>query len=185
LELAAIACNNCGAPLHIPDGVNFVTCNHCGSQLAVKRNESVVYTERLEKLEGRTNSMVDEIRQLRIQQELNQADDDWESEKQNYMIRSKNGSGTLPDEPGAIMGPVTSGIGLIVLAIAALTIRDGSSLVCLPMLFLLGITGWVCFDYFTKLNNYRQAQANYYQRRADIEQKYNNPSSTYHPTPVD
>jgi hypothetical protein len=172
LELEAIACNNCGAPLHIPDGVNFVTCNHCGSQLAVKRNDTIVYTERLEKLEGRTDSMADEIRRLKMQQELNQADDDWESEKRNYIIRTKNG-GNLPDEPGAAMGLVASVIGLVVLGIMALAIRDGISLVCLPMLLFAGITAWTAFDYFTKLNNYNAAQANYYQRREEIQQRYN------------
>lgn len=171
MELEAIACNNCGAPLQIPDGVNFVTCSHCGSQLAVKRNESVVYTERLEKLEGQTSTMADELRQLKMQQALNQIDDDWEAEKQSYMIRSKNGS-SLPTEGNAILGVVVSVIGVIVMGVVALSIRDGGTYMCLPILALMAVAGWTSFDYFSKLNAYNTAQANYYQRRDDAQQQY-------------
>lgn len=173
MELEAIACNNCGAPLHIPEGVNFVTCSHCGSQLAVKRNESVVYTERLEKLEGQSNTMVSEIRQLKMQQELNQLDDYWQADKQNYMIRSKNGSGSLPDKPGAMLGLVVMGIALVILVIIAFSIRDGLAYLSLPILAFLGVGGWTTFDYFSKLNAYNAAQANYYQQRDEIVARYN------------
>jgi hypothetical protein len=172
MELETVSCNNCGAPLTITENVNFVTCGHCGTQLAVKRNESVTYTERLEHLESRTDDMANELKRLKMQQELNQLDDDWEAEKQNYMIRSKNGS-TLPDEPQAVIGVVVSVIALVVLGIMALTIRDGVQFMCLPMLLFLGLTAWIGYDYYNKLSGYNAAMAAYQQRRDDIYQRYN------------
>lgn len=172
MELESVACNNCGAPLTVPEGVNFVTCSHCNSQLAVKRNESILYTERLTQLEGRTDTMADELQRLKMQQELNRLDDDWNSEKQTYMIRQKNGAGNLPDEGAAIMGPVVSIIGLIVLGVVMLSVRDGIQFMCLPMLLFAALVAWICYDYYNKLNSYNQAIAAYYSRRDQIVERY-------------
>lgn len=171
MELETVSCNNCGAPLSITGNVNYVTCGHCGSQLAVKRNESVTYTERIESLEGRTDTMAHEINRLKMQQELNQLDDDWEIEKKDYMINSKNGS-TLPDEPSALIGVAVSVIGLIILGIMMLSFRDGIQFMCVPMLFFGAITAWLGYDYYNKLSRYNAAIAAYNQRREEIYQRY-------------
>ncbi|MGA7733434.1 MAG: hypothetical protein WCD37_19400 [Chloroflexia bacterium] len=172
MELETVACNNCGAPLHISEGTNFVTCGHCGSQLAVRRNESALYTERLEKLEGRTDTIADELRRLKMQQELNQLDDDWASEKEGYMIAQRGGARYLPDEPLAMLGVGISFVSLIVLGVMMLAIPNGFQFMCLPLLLFGGITAWVGYDYFSKLNAYKQGQANYWQRHEEIRQRY-------------
>jgi hypothetical protein len=177
VELDTVACNNCGAPLYISEGTNFVTCNHCGSQLAVKRNESALYTERLERLEGRTDTMAAELGRLKMQQELNQLDDDWEAEKQGYMIVYRGGARYLPDEPMAMLGIGVMAVSLIALSIIALISANGFQFMCLPLLLFAGLTAWIAYDYFNKLNAYRQGQANYWQRLDEIRQRYKEETS--------
>lgn len=62
MELETLSCNNCGAPLQVPENANFVSCAQCGSQLAVKRNESARYTEVLQRLDTRTTEMARELK---------------------------------------------------------------------------------------------------------------------------
>ena len=57
MELETLSCNNCGAPLEVPPGANFVTCAHCGSRLAIKRTDNASYTEVLDQIGQRTERM--------------------------------------------------------------------------------------------------------------------------------
>jgi hypothetical protein len=112
MELESLTCNNCGASLQVPHAANFVTCASCGSQLAVKRTESVAYTEVLTRLDKRTTQMETELRRLKLDSELDRIDDDWESERQEYLIRSKDGAASEPTVEGALLqGGLIAGIG--------------------------------------------------------------------------
>jgi LSD1 subclass zinc finger protein len=64
-SLEHLACNNCGAQLHVPAGANFVTCTHCNSQLAVRRDPTVTYTEKLDEIDKRTEQMAEDLAHLR------------------------------------------------------------------------------------------------------------------------
>ena len=77
----SIACNNCGAPLSIPGAANFVTCIYCKASLSVKRNNSVVYTEVLGRIEAITESMADDLRFLRLERELEYLDKHWREDE--------------------------------------------------------------------------------------------------------
>jgi len=81
VKLESIACNNCGAPLQVPESVNYVTCNHCESHLAVKRDEHLTYTEKIKEIEHRTKQMQDELERLKIDNELAKLDRPWEPRK--------------------------------------------------------------------------------------------------------
>jgi len=45
MNLEALNCNNCGAPINVPPTANFVTCKGCGAQLIIRRTEEATYTE--------------------------------------------------------------------------------------------------------------------------------------------
>src|SRR5215207_11359057 len=98
MELETLNCNNCGAPLQVPESANFVTCTHCNSQLAVKRTETAHYTEVLQRLDNRTSEMAKELRQLKLQNELMAIDEAWEDEQREYLITPSKGAAYLPDD---------------------------------------------------------------------------------------
>lgn len=68
--LETLACNNCGAQLQVPVGANYVTCTHCNSQLAVRRDPTVTYTQKLDEIDRRTEQMAEDLAHLRRESEL-------------------------------------------------------------------------------------------------------------------
>ena len=58
----ALNCNNCGAPLSVPDGVRFLTCSFCQSQLEVVQEGNAAFTKVLEQLQERTEQVATDVR---------------------------------------------------------------------------------------------------------------------------
>lgn len=164
MELSPVACNNCGAPLQIPEAAQYVTCQHCSSQLEVKRNESVAWTEKMEQIETidrRTEQLVDHMAQLRFQTELNRIDRWWEREERLYLVRDEHGNGHRPNAVGSVVaGCVVALAGFFFLAIG------GEGLVIGPVMILVGVAiGFVGNHQAIK---YENARRRYRRRRADV-----------------
>jgi hypothetical protein len=79
MTIVPLNCNHCGAPLKVPDTARFATCQFCHAQLAVKHEGSAWFTEVLEKLTEQTSSIADELREMRLKQELKELDQDWDA----------------------------------------------------------------------------------------------------------
>ncbi|HZZ72676.1 MAG TPA: hypothetical protein VFE24_10500 [Pirellulales bacterium] len=92
MELEAVVCNQCGAPLRIPLAVRFVCCAHCGSQLLVHREEGLLYTEKIDQLDQRTEQMATQLARLRYESALAQLDREWEEERKQYVAVDKSGN---------------------------------------------------------------------------------------------
>ncbi|QDT63470.1 hypothetical protein [Calycomorphotria hydatis] len=41
----SLLCNQCGASIEVPESASFIVCNACNTHLAVKRTETITYTE--------------------------------------------------------------------------------------------------------------------------------------------
>ncbi len=80
MKTESISCNNCGAALQDPETANFVTCSHCSSRLAIRRHESVVFTEKLEEIGDRQEEMLERLDRIEIQNRIAQIDRNWEQE---------------------------------------------------------------------------------------------------------
>jgi hypothetical protein len=100
VETTSVNCNNCGAPLKVGPGISVVTCKHCASRLAVKRTESVAYTEMMEKIDRMTGKVAEQIDELARQNELAKIDREWEQERQAYMVTDKQGGRHIPTVGG-------------------------------------------------------------------------------------
>lgn len=142
--------------LDIPNSANFVTCNHCSSNLAVKRNESVTFTEQIEKLGEQHTEMLSRLDRIEGQNCVAQIDRDWESRKKNYLTVDKRGNQREPTTGIAVvlicalflimasgMGPALSFIGLVFTAMAVANVVYSSQ----------------------KLNEYEAAKKSYHNRR--------------------
>lgn len=55
-SLESLLCNSCGAPLSVPPAANYINCNHCHTQLHIRRNEGVTFTESIEQLNRTTKA---------------------------------------------------------------------------------------------------------------------------------
>jgi hypothetical protein len=109
VELTKVTCNSCGAALEIPPAANFVTCRYCKSQLEVKRTESTIFTEVLNRLDQRTAEMADDLDAIRRENEIERLDREWEMRRASLMTHHKNGSASEPSAVGGVIVMVVMG----------------------------------------------------------------------------
>lgn len=161
MELIPIVCSQCGSPLEVPAGVNFVTCAHCHVALAVKREPAQAYTQVIEQIDQRTEKLVEEVAQLRYGQALSECDQAWERERQQYLHHDKRGRSSVPSAPMAV-------IPVIITFVMAVMLFNGPGPMpffgIVVILFGLGIAGMIVF----KASEYEQAERRYRQRRGSI-----------------
>ncbi|HEX3997561.1 MAG TPA: hypothetical protein VHX65_03315 [Pirellulales bacterium] len=120
MNLETIACINCGAPLQVPRDARFVTCTHCHTSLAVRRNDSATYTEKLAQIDERTGVMESELAQLHNEAELARIDREWEQERQTYLSRGNDGQMVEPSVVGSVIfGIIAVVFGMVWIGIAS------------------------------------------------------------------
>ncbi len=169
MQLDALQCNNCGAPLSVPSTVNFVTCSHCRTQLAVKRTPTAAYTEKLAEMARQTEQLNEQVRHLAWQNELAALDRAWEQEKETYLIRDDRGRTREPSETGAVIGGVVMGVfGLVFLGIGFG--GPGGPAGIVGLFGLIAIVGAVVFAAhgYVHAQRYRWAEQRYQSRRSAL-----------------
>ena len=75
---------------------DFVTCVYCGSALAVRRTASAHYTELLERLEQHVEYLAGRTEYLRLRDEVEAVDAEWQRERKRYLTRRLSGSLQAP-----------------------------------------------------------------------------------------
>jgi len=108
-----IACNNCGAPLNVPPTANFATCAHCNSQLVIRRNDTARYTETLDRIEGYTERIAEDVEHIRLQNELERLDREWQQERRRFLLRERDGVSRLPTRGYVISRVLVSIVALV------------------------------------------------------------------------
>ncbi len=106
MQTETVSCGGCGAPLTIPENVEYVACRFCQAQLHVQRNQSVVFTEVMKSLQQQTERLADNTDILRIQNEIALLDREWEQQSAALMVRGKHGSVSVPDKSSAVLGGI-------------------------------------------------------------------------------
>lgn len=103
MKLIALSCQQCGAPLEVPAELKHVSCAHCGAALVIKKQGSVLFTEKIEALELRASGVESDIKQLRMKLMLDRLKQDWQSRRkelalawaENYVIAPTYAIGNL------------------------------------------------------------------------------------------
>lgn len=159
MKLETLICNNCGGPLEVPETANAIRCNHCHSQLAVRRESSVTYTEQIQQVMDRTDRLTDQVVQLTYQNELMRIDRDWERERELHLSTSKEGKKSEPSHIAAILvGGVSCTIGLFV------CLTGGGFI---GMAFLV-IGSVIAISQWSQADAYEAARRRYQQRRSNV-----------------
>jgi hypothetical protein len=161
MNLLTLSCNECGAPLEVPESAKFVTCNYCSARLAVQHTPSAVYTEVIEKIGEQTERLAQEVEILKLQNELARIDREWNDERQQHMVSGKHGR----HEPGAgdVIGPIVAvAIGLVFAVVTLASPAPGMALFGL-LLIVFGIG--VSIANAGKASAYATAREEYERRR--------------------
>ncbi len=82
MKLLALTCNNCGAPIEVPEETKFFTCSHCESRLAVHRSGNAVYTDVLDALQQRAIQIATDMEVLKVQDKLGRLDRQWGADRE-------------------------------------------------------------------------------------------------------
>ncbi len=167
MKVTKVSCQGCGADLQIDESIRFVTCNFCGSRLEIVSDQSTTHSKLLEKLERQTDDMAEDLRVIRLQNELEQLDREWAAEKIGLMITNKNGSQSIPSAGGAVVG----GVVMVVFGIFWTIMASSMGA---PGLFPLFGVGFICFAVFmifstmSKAERFKSAQSAMDDRRRQL-----------------
>ena len=174
MEIETLSCNNCGAPLKVPDIANFVRCNHCDSQLAIRRKDSVAYTELLQSLHektdslhDKTDSLLDQMQSLAYQNAIARVDREWEREKKQYYIRNKEGHEFEPTMGSLVFSAIVLTIMVVIFFTILSKFPPGMGAGPMFALMIVVGIGMVCFQYF-KVKEYASAKRSYQRKRKRI-----------------
>jgi len=170
MELTAVRCNHCGAPLEVGDRTRFVTCKFCSSQLEVKHTGSTAFTEVVYEIADNTRQMASNLKVIELQNDLERLDRDWENNKMQYYVRGKDGSMSRPNRlVGTIVLFLMGAFGVF---FAASSAEAGAS----GIFPLFGI-GFVVIavisavSMFTKAGGLEEAESSYQQQRASMQRQ--------------
>jgi hypothetical protein len=115
------------------------------------------------------------LRRLKMANELNQIDNDWESEREQYLIRGKDGSTSEPTVENALLqGGLVAGIGGVgVCVLAGMSGTSNMGSVVLLLIAVFGGLGLATGGYiWWKARNYEQAYSAYMSRREAVYNRY-------------
>ncbi len=159
MKTIALNCNECGAPLDVPESARFVTCSFCESRLSVEQTGNTYSTVLLEKLTATTEGLADEVRRLRAQTELASLDREWEQTRDSLMIQGQNGRKSEPSYVAAAMQ-----------AVVIVVIGSGASSVFGEAAFLMALAAAAVIVTITAIRaeGYKAARSRYNHRRQQL-----------------
>jgi DNA-directed RNA polymerase subunit RPC12/RpoP len=91
METISVRCNHCGAALDVGNETRFVTCQFCNSQLEIKRTDSSVFTEEVERIARNTDKMAESMEVIKLQNEIEQLDREWSTRMAQEAPTDKEG----------------------------------------------------------------------------------------------
>lgn len=96
MQLQAVVCASCGAPLRVPNAAWFVTCHHCESTLEIKHTEDVTDSETISQIDERTERIEAKLEVIRLERELEACDTEWERKKGDFLTVNARGERVAP-----------------------------------------------------------------------------------------
>lgn len=177
MELTQVSCNGCGAALQVPEGARFVTCRYCNASLEIKRTDSAIYTETLNRIDQRTAEMAEDLDAIRHAQEIERLDREWADRREGFMRRSKNGITREPTVAGGIAAIIITGAFGLFWTIMAFSMTSGAAahgapsavaiFPCFGVVFIAAgvITG---ITSISKALRYQQAQRDFQRQREEL-----------------
>jgi uncharacterized Zn finger protein (UPF0148 family) len=173
MKLINLTCNHCGAPLEVAEGTKFVTCRFCSSRLAIEHSESAFYTRVLEALENQTSVLSQDLETIKVQNEIERLDREWQMQREQLCHRSKTGRLVEPSDAASGCLAVTQGVfGLLwfVVWLVGGQLAD-SSFATFVSLFGLLIGGLAIATFLggaQKARRYESARSSYESHRSQL-----------------
>jgi hypothetical protein len=167
MKVTKVCCQGCGADLKVDEGIRFVNCNYCGAKLEIVHDSTTTHTRVLEKLEKQSDEMAGDLKVIRLQNELEKLDREWDRDMQGFMVAGQNGEKSIPSTGGSIIGGgVAIVFGVIWMGVAGSIGAPGPF-----QLFGLVFIGFALFGMIrgsSKAGQHQEAQARMQDRRTQL-----------------
>lgn len=108
MKVSRVCCQGCGADLKIDESIRFATCNYCGARLEIIRDASTTHSRLLEEIGEKTDRMAGDLKVIRLQNELEQLDREWEQTREGLLVSDNNGHRKEPSAAGSMIGGVVA-----------------------------------------------------------------------------
>ncbi|MDA3963659.1 MAG: hypothetical protein PF961_22965 [Planctomycetota bacterium] len=155
MELLSLSCNHCGAPLEAPKSANYLSCQHCGSRLKIMSSGGAAWTEVQEKIEAiaeRQDDMAQDLEIIKLHNQIEALERDWDRYRDKSMIRSKHGREREPSVGGGMFSMIVGIVGGLVF----FAMSGGAGA---PMPFPLFGLAFVAFGVFSGLHSMKTGKA--------------------------
>ncbi len=166
MQITKVCCQGCGASLEVDEAIRFVTCNYCHARLEVVHDTSTTHTKLLEQLDQRTESLARDIKVLKLENELERLDREWESTRQAMMVRGKDGSVSEPNATSATFGGIMAIVGGVAWMIFTGSIGFGPFPLFGLVVIGVGIFGMISGN--RKASEFESLRSRYQARRGQL-----------------
>jgi hypothetical protein len=170
MDTISVSCNKCGAPLEVPDKTRFLTCSHCGSRLEVQRSGGAYFTSVLEEISRNTEKMSSDLEVIRLQNDLERIDREWQMKRQGLMTHNKNGGESEPSIGGAVVGGGIAIVFGVIWMIGAFSMEAPFVFPLFGFVFI-SIAFWNIVSSVNKSNEYESLKRQYESQRSAFLEK--------------
>lgn len=167
MNVKKLCCQGCGADLEVDEGIRFVNCNYCGARLEIVHDATTTHSRLLDRIEKRTGEMAGDLKVIRLQNELEQLDREWEQDRSRFLTRDEHGNASEPSPVGAVVGGVlVIGFGIFWMSMASSMHAPGF----FPMfgLVFIGVALFGMISSMTKSQGLRSCETDYQRKRARL-----------------
>lgn len=167
MSVTKVCCQGCGADLEVDEEIRFVNCNYCGAKLEIVHDRTTTHSRVLEKLEKRSDEMAGDLKVIRLQNDLEKLDREWDREMQGFMVTGKDGEKSLPSAAGSMIG------GVVAIIFGVFWIGFASSMGAPGFFPLFGLV-FIAFAVFGMMRNgikatgYQEAESRMQGRRREL-----------------
>ena len=166
-------CNHCGAPLNVAPHTRFCTCSFCGSHLKIHQEGGSVFSEVLSEIQERTARIEEDVQVIRLQNELELLDRNWEKEELRLSTAKKDGTYRKPQQGSSLTGGIIAIVFGLVWAGFVANMNDGSPFALFGLVFV-GFGIYNAINGSRKEKTYRQNKAVYEQKRRELLRRIGN-----------
>lgn len=175
MKVKAVCCQNCGADLEVDESIRFVTCNFCGSKLEIVHESTTTHSRLLEEIGEKTDRMSEDLKVIRLQNELEQIDREWQTRREGMMTTNKDGSRSKPTAVGSVVGAMVAAVfGVIWIGMASSIGSAGGpggiqlfGVVFIVIAIVIAISG------VNRAGRYQQAETEMLSKRRKLQAKLN------------
>ncbi|WP_348212905.1 hypothetical protein [Luteolibacter sp.] len=167
MKITKVCCQGCGADLQIDESIRFVTCNYCNARLEVVHDSTVTHTRQLDKIEKTTDQLVNKVKVLELQNDLERLDREWDNRRETLLVRNKHGNVSEPSSAGSMIGGMIAIVfGIFWISMAASIGAPGF----FPLfgLVFIGVAVFNMVNGTAKAGAYRNHQSDYESRRQQL-----------------